>query len=91
MYTQVTAVDLQLYSTYSYSIVLEYCSTARYTPTAHWGYDHVRFSLQVKSVRVDSCSVYSCVDTLCVHYVRGLLTRASNKLLAPKTFEKNVY
>jgi hypothetical protein len=37
---------------------------------------------------MDSCSVYSCVDTV---YLRGLLTRAINKLLAPKPFEKNVY
>ena len=58
----------------------------QFTTTRHGtGFDYslIRM-LGIKSVRVDSCSEYSCLNTV---YLRGLLTRASNKLPAPKTFE----
>jgi hypothetical protein len=51
-------------------------------PGTGFDYSLIRM-LGIKPVRVDSCSVYSCVYTV---YLRGLLTRASNKLPAPKTF-----
>jgi hypothetical protein len=60
-------------------------STTR--PGTGFYYSLIRM-LGIKSVRVDSCCVYSRVNTV---YLRGLLTRASNKLPSPKTLKKKVY